>query len=299
MKNNDFEEADQVKKTDELRGKTLPYMFCFMNFFHYKKNYRNFNLFLNKWFNTQETIIKKSFFSVEAWYNKSVFKRYKKKGERMRFFIKLFSLLWMCFYIFPASSQEPFVLMVYGDSLAAGYRLPKEDSFYNRLEEALKQEFPNIKVLNASKSGETTAGGVRRQSQALKKKPSAVLLELGINDALRHRPIEETQKNLETMIETFQQNHIPVLLIGMQAPPTAPISYRNAFQQMYRDLAQKYDLILYPFFMDGLFELTPITLNMQSEYFLSDHVHPSAKGVRVMVEKMMPTVRDFLQTKRD
>lgn len=213
--------------------------------------------------------------------------------------IKLISFILILFMGFQgavALDNQVFHLMVYGDSLSAGYRLPEKDAFYSQLEQALKDKgYSNIAVLNLSKSGETTSGGVDRIHNALTYKPDAVLLELGINDALRGVEVATIQKNLETMIVTFQAAGAPVLLIGMQVPPVKDKAYQEEFNEMYQHLAQKYDLILYPFFMNGLFDYTLGQLNFNTAYLQSDRVHPTKDGVQVMVKNILPTVEKFLK----
>ncbi len=213
--------------------------------------------------------------------------------------MKLFSFmiaLLFGFQVAAAPNSNNFVLMIYGDSLSAGYRLPAADSFAAQLQKALDDKgYSNITVVNNSKSGETTAGGIKRLHNALSEQPDAVLLELGINDALRDIDVSTVRRNLEQMIVTFQQSGIPVMLIGMKAPPVKDPTYQSDFAQMYRDLATKYDLTLYPFFMDGLVDYSTGRLNFNAAYFLSDRAHPSKEGVAVMVQNILPTVRDFLK----
>jgi acyl-CoA thioesterase-1 len=206
-----------------------------------------------------------------------------------------FCFLIFCLFLSSVSWASDFKLMVFGDSLAAGYRLPKKEAFYTQLEESLKNKGYRVVVVNASRSGETTAGGVKRQKSAIAQKPDAVLLELGVNDAIRNRPINETRHNLQTLIEAFQKNKIPVLLVGMQATPNRPISYRQQFTKMYQELADQYDLILYPFFMDGIFKAGFGSVMPVSDKVLGDNVHPNAVGVRVMVDNILPTVDRFLR----
>ncbi len=215
----------------------------------------------------------------------------------MRLFLFFFTFLFS--FSVTAAPLDTFRLMVFGDSLAAGHRLPKKDAFYTRLEQALQDKGYDIQVINASKSGETTAGGLKRQEKALDKKPDAVLLELGVNDAIRGYPIADIRANLETLIETFQTNNIPVMLIGMQAPPTRPITYQQQFSKIYSDLATQYNLILYPFFMDGIFTRIPGSPLPFSDKVLNDNVHPNAEGVSLMVDRILPTVQEFLETQQD
>lgn len=196
----------------------------------------------------------------------------------------------------PQAAAEPFNLLIMGDSLSAGYGLNAADSFYSKLDKALKAKgYHNLNVINFSRSGETAAGGVQKLSTALAQKPDAVILELGINDALRDQPVETINKNLESLIQTFQNYNIPVLLVGMQAPLIKPAPYQQQFKKMYADLAKKHNLDFYPFFMDGVFKGTSlISLQLPNENVLTDRIHPSAKGVDIMVRKILPTIQRFI-----
>ncbi|MBP5343595.1 MAG: arylesterase [Alphaproteobacteria bacterium] len=187
----------------------------------------------------------------------------------------------------------PLKLMVYGDSLSAGYQLPQDDSFYTQLEKSLQSEGENVRVLDYSKSGETSEGGVAKVTAALDMEPDAVLLELGINDILHGVSVTATQKNLQKIIDAFKEKEIPVLLVGMEAPVLMDLSYRKSFKNMYQFLAQKNDLMLYPFFMNGLWNDNG--KHKDYAYFLSDLVHPSAQGVAIITKNILPTVKKFLK----
>ncbi|MDD3669251.1 MAG: arylesterase [Alphaproteobacteria bacterium] len=192
----------------------------------------------------------------------------------------------------PAGAQR---LMVYGDSLSAGYMLSAPDAFYAQLERALRQSgYPDAQVVNASVSGHTTADGVRRLPEALRQKPDGVLLELGANDGLRELPLMEAQRNLETIIQAFRKNGIPVLLVGMRIPPRGD-GYDAAFEKMYRDLARKHDLMLYPFFLNGAIWTTWLPANAMNGKMMDDGMHPTASGVAAMVKNILPDVRVFLE----
>ncbi|MBR6674522.1 MAG: arylesterase [Alphaproteobacteria bacterium] len=209
----------------------------------------------------------------------------------MRFLILAVSILMWSMTAWAA----PFKLAVYGDSLAAGYRLTPPDAFYSQLEKALHDKgYKNVSVINFSKSGETTSGGAKRMSSLVGSKPDGVLLELGINDALRSQPIHDTERNLKRMIERLQQAGIPVMLIGMQVPPFQNPSYARAFNNMYEELARKNGLLLYPFFMKDVLKFNPLQMNFDKTYLLSDGAHPNAEGVKIMVRNILPTVIEFL-----
>ena len=185
-------------------------------------------------------------------------------------------------------------LMVFGDSLSVGHNLPQEDSFYFQLEKSLQADGFDVKVLNYSKSGETSAGGMAKMSGALEMSPDAVLLELGINDALHGMDVATTQQNLQAIISSFKKANIPVMLIGMEAPVLMDLPYRTAFKSMYQTLARENGLMLYPFFMEGLWNTNGSHKDLA--YFLSDLAHPSAQGVAIITKNILPTVEKFLRT---
>ena len=187
---------------------------------------------------------------------------------------------------------NPIKLMVLGDSLSAGHKLKPKEAFYSQLQQVLQEKGYQINVINFSKSGETTAGGVAKLKTALAKKPDAVILELGINDLRRGLSLAKAEKNLQSIISTFQDRNIPVLLVGMEAPALAPQAYRDTFRNMYRSLANKNHLMLYPFFMNGLWNNDGTQKDLS--YFLQDMAHPSAIGVTIMVQNILPTVEHFL-----
>lgn len=197
--------------------------------------------------------------------------------------------------IISVSGKADYVLAVFGDSLSAGYRLSPKDSFYAQLEQALKEKGYAITVLNASKSGETAAGGRRKVNRFLDLNPDGVILELGVNDTFQNTPISTIQKDLSDLINAFQNRQIPVLLVGMKTFPNKPIAYQQQLEEMYQVLAAEHQIPLYPFFMDGVFNSDFFgNLNHQNDNLLPNDIHPSAKGVSIMVRGILPTVEHFL-----
>ncbi|MGM4982677.1 arylesterase [Rhizobiales bacterium] len=173
-----------------------------------------------------------------------------------------------------------------GDSLMAGYQLPPGDGFPAKLEAALKAKGLDVAVADAGVSGDTTSGGLSRVDWSVPDGTDGVILELGANDALRGIPPEQTEKNLETMIGQLKQRKIPVLLVGMLAPPNMGADYAEKFNPIYKRLADKYQLALYPFFLDGV--------ATHADLQLSDGMHPNPKGVDVMVERILPAIVTFV-----
>ncbi len=180
-----------------------------------------------------------------------------------------------------AGPSEP-TIVLFGDSLIAGYGLPEQDGFAPNLAASLKKAGVKARVINSGVSGDTTAAGLARLDWAMVDKPDLVVLELGANDALRGVEPAQTRKNLEQIIQKLQAQKTAILLVGMMAPPNMGKEYGQEFNAIYPDLAQKYDLPLYPFFLEGV-AANP-GLNQQ------DGMHPNAKGVDVIVEKITPVI---------
>ena len=146
---------------------------------------------------------------------------------------------------------EPLRLVGLGDSLMAGYQLPAMDSYTAQLEKALKDKGLDIVIENAAVSGDTTSGGLARADWSVPDGTDGVILELGANDALRGIAPEDSEKNLDAMLARFKERGIAVMLIGMLAPPNMGEDYAARFNPVYKRLAEKYDVLLYPFFLDG------------------------------------------------
>ncbi|GEO85703.1 arylesterase [Ciceribacter naphthalenivorans] len=187
-----------------------------------------------------------------------------------------------------AAAAEPVQLVGFGDSLMAGYQLPAEQSLTAQLENALVAKTVEVRIANAGVSGDTSAGGVARVDWSVPEGTDGVILELGANDALRGIPPEETAKNLEAIVGRLKERGIAVLLVGMLAPPNMGADYGERFNRIYPQLAAKYGLALYPFILDGVVN--------RSELQLEDGMHPNEKGIALMVERMLPVVRDFVKT---
>ena len=186
------------------------------------------------------------------------------------------------------AAAEPVQLVGFGDSLMAGYNLPASEAFPVQLEKALRERGHDVVVANAGVSGDTTSGGLARIDWSVPEGTDGVILELGANDALRGISPEETEKNLDAMIAKLKARGIGVLLAGMMAPPNMGDDYGKRFNDLYRRLAEKHDVPVYPFFLDGV--VTQATLQ------LDDGMHPNGAGVAVMVERMLPAVETFLNS---
>lgn len=202
----------------------------------------------------------------------------------------------LCASIMAEAAPQTFKLMVFGDSLSAGYRVGDAKSFASQLQRELyKIGYHNVQIINQSQTGETTGGGLKRLPAVLDKvKPNGIILELGINDVLRGLSIGEAEHNLSKMIELCQSRGISVLLVGMKAPPYAGVIYQQRFDKMYSTLAKKYNLLLYPFFMKGLIEMESGIPQPTGNYMLGDKIHPNEQGIALMVKNILPYIGEFL-----
>lgn len=197
----------------------------------------------------------------------------------------------LAFLLVPATfslhAASPVTLVTYGDSLSAGYNLKETDSFPAQLEKALKARGHDVRVVNASVSGDTTAAGLARFEWSFPKGADGVILELGANDALRGLDPKETRANLDRLIERIKAKGANVLLAGMLAPRNMGVRYTEAFDRIYPEAAKKHDVLFYPFF---LYDVVG-----KKEFNLSDGLHPNAEGVKKIVEQMVPKVEELLK----
>lgn len=189
-----------------------------------------------------------------------------------------------------ADEPKPPQIVVFGDSLVAGYQLAPGESFPEKLKAVLSAKNQDVEIIAAGVSGDTTSGGLARLDWSIPPTASAVLLELGANDALRGVPAHKTAENLETMITRLQDRGVKVLLIGMLAPPNMGEDYAAEFNPIYPKLAEKYGLPLYPFFLDGV--LT------HPDLLLADGMHPNGRGVEIMVGRILPLVEELIEELR-
>lgn len=187
----------------------------------------------------------------------------------------------------PSRGQDaPLTLFVLGDSLTAGYDLPQRDGFVAQLQSALTKAGHNVRVLNGSVSGDTSMAALARLNWVLPRELDAVIVELGGNDMLRGVPPSETRKAMEEIVRQLSARKLPVLLAGMLAAPNMGRIYGDAFNEIFPMLAQKYGLLYYPFFLDGVHD--------QPALKLEDELHPNAAGIRVIVERILPQVELLL-----
>ena len=188
-----------------------------------------------------------------------------------------------------ARAQQPApVILVFGDSLSAGLGIHVEQGWVSLLASKISQLGYGFKVINASVSGETTAGGLGRLPHALDvQQPRILILELGANDGLRSLPLANTRDNLDKMITLARARGVTVLLLGMRMPPNYGERYTSGFQDMYTGLAQAHKLTLVPFLLDRV-ALNPALMQ-------ADGMHPNAQGQPLLLDNVWPKLEPLLR----
>lgn len=191
----------------------------------------------------------------------------------------------------PATGQgtaqtRPLRVVALGDSLTAGYGLPASAAFPAVLQGALKARGIVVEMINAGVSGDIAQGGLDRLDWSVPAATDAVIVELGANDSLRGLDPAQTKQALEAIVTRLKARGVAVMLAGMLAPPNLGPDYAARFNALYKDIADRHGLILYPFFLDGIAG--------KREFNLPDGLHPTAEGVRIIVDRILPTVETFL-----
>jgi acyl-CoA thioesterase-1 len=197
----------------------------------------------------------------------------------------------LCALVSPGrTAAEPLRIVALGDSLMAGYGLAEKEGFPAKLQAALRAKGHDVEVINAGVSGDTASGGLARLDWSVPKDAAAVILELGANDALRAVNPAETRKALDEALRRLRERKLEVLLAGMLAPPNMGAEYGTAFDLIYPELARKHGVLLYPFFLDGVAAVEK--LNQR------DGIHPTAAGIDVIVERILPSVEKLIAQTR-
>ena len=187
-----------------------------------------------------------------------------------------------------SATAAPRTVMVFGDSLSAAYNLSADQGWVHILGDRITQARLPWTVVNASISGETTAGGVRRLVEDLKRhKPAVVVIELGANDALRGQPIAGMRANLEEMIRLARQAHAVPVLVGLMIPPNYGIEYAAQFRDMYPAIAKQEKIAFVPFLLEGLAE--------KPELFQADGLHPIAAAEPRVADNVWATLQPVLK----
>lgn len=185
----------------------------------------------------------------------------------------------------PFSAHAAKNILVFGDSLSAGYGLAIEKSWVYLLQQELQRAQPGFSVVNASISGETTTGGRERIAQALKQfHPAIVVVELGANDGLRGAPVRVIEANLGDIIEKSQRSGARVLLLGMRLPPNYGGPYTTQFANVYPRVAKKHGILLLPFLLEGV----------APDQFQADNLHPAAAAQAQIMGRVLHSLKPLL-----
>jgi acyl-CoA thioesterase-1 len=187
-----------------------------------------------------------------------------------------------------AASAAERTLLVFGDSLSAAYGLRSDEGWVAKLQKRLADEGYGYRVVNASSSGETTAGGKARLARALETHdPQVVILELGANDGLRGLPVKDARENLAAMIRSIQQRKASVLLAGILIPPNYGARYAQSFAEMFPALAREFRVPLVPFLLEGI--------ALDERMMQADGLHPNAAGQPRVLENVWPHLKPLLE----
>jgi acyl-CoA thioesterase-1 len=202
-------------------------------------------------------------------------------------FKSLFMGLIMTLLFTNVYAQDPIKIMLYGDSLMAGYGLSQTENLTSELTRNFKNNEPPIQFINASISGNTSKNGLSRVDWSLGDKPSIVILCLGANDMLRGLDPSLTSNNLEQIINKFVENKSVVVLAGMKSPESMGAKYQLEFDSIYPELSKKYSLIMMPFLLEGV--------ALEKDMLLADYKHPNAKGIKVMANNLKPYILEAIK----
>tara|TARA_B100001741_G_scaffold200180_1_gene165227 strand:+ start:57 stop:686 length:630 start_codon:yes stop_codon:yes gene_type:complete len=207
----------------------------------------------------------------------------------MKFIIGLFSALILTFSYIELAYSKTTKIIIFGDSLIAGYGLVVEDNFVNQLKlKTIENKINDVTLFNSGVSGETSTGLLNRYKWVLEDNYDGVIILIGANDALRGIDPSLTSQNIEKILSYLKEKQIPTMLIGMKAPNNLGEIYVNEFNAIYPKLSKKYDTAFYPFFLKNVV-LKP-KLNQK------DMIHPNKKGVSIIVNNFFPYFLEFYES---
>ncbi len=191
----------------------------------------------------------------------------------------------------PLPAEEEQVVVCLGDSLTEGYGLAPEQAYPHLLEQKLRAEGRSVRVVNAGISGSTSASAVARLRWQLKSEPEVVVIALGGNDGLRGVDVEATEANLSEAIALAKSRGVRVLLGGMKIPPNYGSDYTTAFEAVFPALAEKHDVALIPFLLEGV--------AADPELNLPDGIHPNARGAAIVSQTVFEALRPLLEAAKE
>ena len=207
----------------------------------------------------------------------------------MKFIIRLFSALILTFSYIELAYSKTTKIIIFGDSLIAGYGLVVEDNFVNQLKlKTIESKIKDVTFFNSGVSGETSTGLLNRYKWVLEDNYDGVIILIGANDALRGIDPSLTSQNIEKILSYLKEKQIPIMLIGMKAPNNLGEIYVNEFNALYPKLSKKYNTAYYPFFLKDV-ALKP-SLNQR------DMIHPNKKGVKIIVNNFFPYFLEFYES---
>jgi acyl-CoA thioesterase-1 len=186
------------------------------------------------------------------------------------------------------SNVAPKVILFYGDSLTAGYGLSPEEAFPALVEKKLNKNEKTVRVVNAGLSGETSAGGLTRLDWVIRQSIDIFILELGANDGLRGLPLEQTQKNLQQIIDKVKAKypHVKIVIAGMMVPPNMGPEYTASFRKIFPELAKKNNATLIPFLLQDVAGNEKLNLN--------DGIHPNPDGHKIVADNVVKVLQPLL-----
>ena len=206
----------------------------------------------------------------------------------MRFTVSVRNLLFLAIFLSSTAARaEGYTILVMGDSIGAAYGLNEEDGWASLTEKALQEEGFDVNVVNASISGDTTAGGLRRLPDALDRfTPDLLVIELGGNDGLRGYSPATMQKNLEDMADIAHERETDVLILGMLIPSNYGTAYLNMFKKAFTSAAESTDSVLLPFLLEPIAQ--------DRVYFQPDGIHPTADAQPLLMEHVLSSIKAFV-----
>lgn len=187
------------------------------------------------------------------------------------------------------TTASPKVILFFGDSLTAGYGLSTEEAFPNIIQEELNKEGVRAKVINAGLSGETSAGGLSRIDWLLRQPIDVFVLELGANDGLRGLPLDQTRKNLQSILDKVKSKYpqAKIVLAGMMVPPNMGKLYTDEFKNIYPELARRNKATLIPFLLKDVAGIEKLNQ--------ADGIHPNVEGHRIVAQNLLPVFQNLIR----